>query len=311
MAENVQLAFLLTMLAGLSTGIGSLIAFFVKERSVKILTFVMGFAAGVMLYVSFMEILPEAIDGLTTYFVDGIDELKTLDPASEEAEHLILDAETKGAWVAIAAFFVGMFIVGLIDKLIPSKDNPHELADTHQTTVAEALAEDGDETRVHEMSPKRKKDLMRVGLLTAVALAIHNFPEGIATFVATLENPQLGITIAIAIAIHNIPEGIAVSMPIYHATGNRKKAFMYSFLSGIVEPLGAFLGYAILMPYLNEMIMGLLLAGVAGIMIFISIDQLLPASQEYGEHHLSIYGFVLGMGVMALSLILMMGHHAH
>ncbi len=309
MAENVQLAFLLTILAGLSTGIGSMIAFFVKERSVKILTFVMGFAAGVMLYVSFVEIFPEAINGLTAHYMSGMDELKTLDLASAEAEHFMLHAETMASWMAVAAFFVGMLIVGVIDKLIPTKDNPHELADTHETSVAEALANNGDETRVHEISPKRKKDLMRVGLLTAIALAIHNFPEGVATFVATLENPKLGMTIAVAIAIHNIPEGIAVSMPIYHATGDRKKAFIYSFLSGVVEPVGAFISYLILMPYLNELVMGLLLAGVAGIMVFISIDQLLPASQEYGEHHISIYGFVIGMGVMALSLILMMGHY--
>jgi ZIP family zinc transporter len=268
---DVQLAFLLTILAGLSTGIGSLIAFVVKEKSTRMLTFSMGFAAGVMLYVSFMEILPEAIHALSEY----------------------LGCEEEGTWAGIAAFFGGMLLVGLIDKLIPSKDNPHELIDTH------------------DVPPKKQKDLMRVGILTAVALAIHNFPEGVATFVATLESPQLGMTIAAAIALHNIPEGIAVSMPIYHATGDRKKAFFYSFLSGIVEPLGAFIGYLVLMPYLTPMVMGLLLAGVAGIMVFISIDQLLPASQEYGEHHVSIYGFVIGMAVMALSLAMMAGHHAH
>jgi len=269
--SNLQLAFLLPILAGLSTGIGSLIAFLIKDKSVKILTFVMGFAGGVMIYVSFMEIFPEAIHNISEAVGD---------------EHL-------GAWYALGAFFAGILLTGIIDKFIPSHENPHELQDTQ------------------EVQKKNKKDLMRVGVLTAIALAIHNFPEGVATFVSTLEDPSLGITIAIAIAIHNIPEGIAVSMPIYHATGDRKKAFLYSFLSGVVEPLGAFLGYAILMPYLNPMVMGLLLAGVAGIMIFISVDQLLPAAEEYGQHHLSIYGFVLGMGVMALSLVLMMGEHAH
>lgn len=285
---DVQLAFLLTILAGLSTGIGSLIAFAVKEKSTRMLTFSMGFAAGVMLYVSFMEILPEAVHALGDHF----------------------GCEEEGAWTAIAAFFGGVLVVGLIDKLIPTKDNPHELQDTHLTSISEVVEGDS-ETRLSQMKPKRKKDLMRVGILTAIALAIHNFPEGVATFVATLESPQLGMTIAAAIAIHNIPEGIAVSMPIFHATGDRRKAFFYSFLSGVVEPLGAFLGYLILMPYLNELIMGLLLAGVAGIMVFISIDQLLPASQEYGEHHVSMYGFVLGMAVMALSLLMMAGHHAH
>ena len=152
---------------------------------------------------------------------------------------------------------------------------------------------------------------MRVGVLTAIALAIHNFPEGVATFVAALEDPKLGISIAFAIALHNIPEGIAVSMPIYHATGNRKKAFMYSFLSGIVEPLGAFVGYLFLIPYMGDGTMGLLLSGVAGMMIFISIDQLLPAAEEYGEHKMSMYGVLLGMLIMAVSMNMLHVGHAH
>ncbi len=271
MEENVQMAFMLTILAGLATGIGSTIAFFVKDRSTKILTFAMGFAAGVMLYVSFVEILPEAIIKLT------------------EAYH---EDEKTGTAYGVLAFFVGMLIVAIIDKLIPEAENPHEFS----TGLKEKQGTDG--------VPDPDK-LMRIGVLTALALAIHNFPEGIATFVTALDDPELGMTIAIAIAIHNVPEGIAVSMPIYFATGDRKKAFIYSFLSGVVEPLGAILGYFILMPYLNDTIMGLLLSGVAGIMVFISLDQLLPAAEEYGEHHLSIYGVVLGMMVMAGSLILM------
>jgi len=272
MEENVQMAFMLTILAGLATGIGSTIAFFVKDKSTKILTFAMGFAAGVMLYVSFVEILPEAIVKLT------------------EAYH---DNEKVGTTYGVFAFFVGMLIVAIIDKLIPEAENPHEFSTNLQ------------EKNIKEGTPDPKK-LMRIGVLTALALAIHNFPEGIATFVTALDDPELGMTIAIAIAIHNIPEGIAVSMPIYFATGDRKKAFAYSFLSGVVEPLGAIMGYFILMPYLNDTLMGLLLSGVAGIMGFISLDQLLPAAEEYGEHHLSIYGVVLGMIVMAGSLILML-----
>jgi ZIP family zinc transporter len=272
MEDNVQMAFMLTILAGLATGIGSTIAFFVKDKSTKVLTFAMGFAAGVMLYVSFVEILPEAIAKLT-----------------EAYNH----DEQIGTTYGVIAFFVGMLIVAIIDKLIPEAENPHEFS----TGLKEKAGEDG--------VPNPNK-LMRIGVLTALALAIHNFPEGIATFVTALDDPELGMTIAIAIGIHNVPEGIAVSMPIYFATGDRKKAFMYSFLSGVVEPLGAILGYFILMPYLNDTIMGLLLSGVAGIMVFISLDQLLPAAEEYGEHHLSIYGVVLGMIVMAGSLILMM-----
>jgi zinc transporter, ZIP family len=231
----------------------------------------------VMLYVSFMEIFPEAIHKLTEAY--GGD-------------------ERIGTTYGVLAFFVGMFIVGIIDKLIPSAENPHEFANTQFKKQKEKGDVEG------ELQNPEK--LMRIGVLTALALAIHNFPEGIATFVAALDDPNLGMTIAMAIAIHNIPEGIAVSMPIYFATGDRKKAFLYSFLSGVVEPVGAILGYFILMPYLNSTVMGLLLSGVAGVMVFISLDQLLPAAEEYGEHHLSIYGVVLGMGVMALSLIMMM-----
>lgn len=271
MEENVTTAFALTIMAGLATGIGSAIAFFVKDKSTRVLTFAMGFAAGVMLYVSFVEILPEAVKELT---------------------HANGDNEKIGTCYGVLAFFIGMLVVALIDKLIPSAENPHEFKHT-----------------LDEPDPNAPKDpakLMRIGLLTALALAVHNFPEGIATFVAALEDPTLGATIAMAIAIHNIPEGIAVSMPIYFATGDKGLAFKYSFLSGIVEPVGAIVGYFILMPYLNEALMGSLLAGVAGVMVFISLDQLLPAAEEYGEHHLSIYGVVLGMLVMAFSLIMMM-----
>lgn len=270
MEQNVQIAFLLTIMAGLATGIGSTIAFFVRGTSTRLLTFAMGFAAGVMLYVSFVEILPEAIHKLTTSHAGD---------------------EHKGTTYGVVAFFVGMFVVSIIDRLIPHNENPHEF------TLEEAT-----DTTVTQGNDK----LMRIGVLTALALALHNFPEGIATFVTTLDDPDLGFTIACAIAIHNIPEGIAVSMPIYFATGDRKKAFTYSFLSGVVEPLGAIVGYFLLMPYLTPTLMGLLLAGVAGIMVFISLDQLLPAAEEYGEHHLSIYGVVLGMMVMAGSLILML-----
>ena len=147
---------------------------------------------------------------------------------------------------------------------------------------------------------------MRMGLFTALAIAIHNFPEGLATFTAALTDPSIGIAIAVAIAIHNIPEGIAVSVPIYYATGSKKKAFIYSFISGLSEPVGALIGYLILMPFLNELIFGILFGAVAGIMVFISLDELLPAAREYGEHHLSIYGLIGGMAIMAVSLLLLL-----
>ncbi len=270
MDDNVQIAFLLTILAGLSTGIGSAIAFVIKEKSVKFLTFAMGLAAGVMLYLSFMEMLPHATVSI-----------------SKNLAH-----SHNGAWITIIAFFSGMMLVAAIDRLMPGIHNPHEVEET----------EEG----------KKNKKLMRVGVMTAIALAIHNFPEGIATFISALEDPHLGITIAIAIALHNIPEGIAVSMPIYHATGDRKKAFMYSFVSGLVEPAGAILCYFLFMSFLSPLIMGILLASVAGIMVFISLDQLLPAAGKYGEHQMSTYGVVTGMLLMSVSLALLVGHsHVH
>ncbi|WCL81564.1 zinc transporter ZupT [Saprospira sp. CCB-QB6] len=272
MHEHFWAAFGLTVLAGLSTGIGSAIAFLVKGRNFNFLTVSMGFAAGVMLYVSFMEIFPHAL----TY----------------------LDKSHSRHW-GVAAFFVGMLLVALIDKLIPHEENPHELM------TEEELAEQ-EPGQLERQNAKNGK-LMRVGLLTALALALHNFPEGMATFVAALEDPGLGLTIGFAIALHNIPEGIAVSMPVYYATGSKSKAFWYSFLSGVVEPIGAILIFALFGNSLDQTLMSILLAGVAGIMVFISLDQLLPSARDYGEHHLSIYGMLAGMAVMAISL-LMLGH---
>ncbi len=265
LSENVLFALCLTLFAGLSTGIGSTIAFFSKRTNTRFLSLALGFSAGVMIYVSFMDIIPQA--QLT---VNSVIEFK------------------QSWWIVVASFFGGVFLIGIIDKLIPSPENPHELKDVEDMYSTQ----------------EKEKSLMRMGLFTALAIAIHNFPEGLATFTAALSDPSLGIPIAIAIAIHNIPEGIAVSVPVYFATGDRKKAFVYSFLSGLAEPAGALIGYLILMPFLNELVFGILFAGVAGIMVFISLDELLPAAQKYGWHHLSIYGLVLGMMVMALSLLM-------
>ena len=189
-----------------------------------------------------------------------------------------------GSWATVAAFFGGMLVIAVIDKLIPEEENPHEVNSM-------------------EGDPKAGQ-LMRMGVFTALAIAIHNFPEGLATFVSALQEPGLAIPIVVAIAIHNIPEGIAVSVPIYQATGSRSKAFRYSFLSGLAEPLGALLGWLVLRPIMNDTVFGVLFAGVAGIMVFISFDELLPAAREYGEHHLSLYGLISGMAVMAVSLLL-------
>lgn len=266
MNEQVLIAFGLTVFAGLSTGIGSIMALFIKERNYKFLTVAMGFSAGVMVYVSFVELFSEANHSLATAY-----------------------GETLGAWITVAAFFGGIGLIMIIDKLVPSIENPHEFPHEDEDTG--------------EVTFKDQR-LLRVGIFTAVALAIHNFPEGIATFASGLRDMSLAIPIAVAVAIHNIPEGIAVSMPVYYATGSKKKAFWYSFLSGVAEPVGAFLGFLLLQSFFNDLTFGILFAGVAGIMVFISLDQLLPAAEEYGEHHLAIYGLIAGMGVMAFSLLL-------
>jgi len=267
-SEGLLFAFGLTLFAGLSTGIGSVLAFFTKTTNTKFLSIALGFSAGVMIYVSMIEIFFKAKDEL-----------------------IIEMGERMGSWVTVLSFFGGIIFIALIDKLIPSVENPHEIR----------MVEEMDEKA---KSVYKNKKLMKMGTFTALAIAIHNFPEGLATFTAALTNPSLGIAIAVAIAIHNIPEGIAVSVPIYFATGDKKKAFWYSFLSGLAEPVGALIGYLILMPFLTPTIFGILFAAVAGIMVFISIDELLPAAREYGEHHLSIYGLVGGMALMAVSLLL-------
>ena len=266
---DVLIAFGLTLFAGLATGVGSCLAFFAKRTNTKMLSGALGFSAGVMIYVSFVEIFPKAKESL-------VGEL----------------GEAVGYWATAAAFFAGIIFIAVIDKLVPDFENPHEV---HR-------AEEMDE---QELAVNFKK-LYRMGLCTALAIAIHNFPEGLATFISALKDTKLGVAIAIAIAIHNIPEGIAVSIPVYYSTGSRKKAFYYSFLSGLAEPVGAIVGYLILMPFLSETVFGLLFAFVAGIMIFISLDELLPAAREYGAHHLAAYGLVAGMGVMALSLLLLL-----
>jgi ZIP family zinc transporter len=255
-------AFLMALLAGLSTGIGSLIAFFTRKTNKSLLSFALGFSAGVMIFISMIELYPEAKRSL-----------------------MLSMSEKNASWVTAGAFFCGMLLIGIIDKLIPSAENPHE---------------------IHSENTGPSKELLRVGILTALAIAVHNFPEGLAAFVSALRERPVGISIAAAVAIHNIPEGIAVSILIYYATGSRKKAFVYSALSGLSEPVGALVGYVILRNIITDVMFGVVFAAVAGIMVFISLDELLPASREYGEHHLSIYGLVAGMAVMAASLVLFM-----
>lgn len=263
--QDLILPFGLTLFAGLSTGVGSAIAFFAKTTNTKFLSVSLGFSAGVMIYVSLVEIFQKARTEIASVYEDPL-----------------------AYWITIAGFFGGIIFIAIIDKLVPSYENPHELR----------KIEDVDKQTFD------KKKLMRMGLFSALAIGIHNFPEGLATFTAAIHDPAYGIAIAVAIAIHNIPEGIAVSVPVYYATGDKKKAFKLSFLSGLAEPVGAIVGYLVLLPFMSPAVFGVLFAAVAGIMVFISLDELLPAAREYGQAHLAIYGLIVGMMVMAASLIL-------
>jgi len=274
--SSVIFAFLLTLFAGLSTGIGSLIALLSKKTNTRFLAVSLGFSAGVMIYVSMIEIFVKAKDSLTVAL-----------------------GSVGGSWVTVAGFFAGMFLIAIIDKIIPSEENPHEIK-----SVECFINEKGERICQEVKKTDSKKKLLRTGLFTALAIGIHNFPEGLATFISGMQETSIAIPIAVAIAIHNIPEGVAVSVPVFYSTGSKKKAFLYSFLSGLSEPIGAIVGYTILLPFINDLTFGIIFAMVAGIMVFISLDELLPSAQEYGEHHLSIYGLIAGMIVMAVSLLL-------
>jgi len=282
--SNVWFALGLTVFAGMATAIGSAIAFMAQRTNYRFLSVATGFSAGVMLYVSFVEIFFKGVNALTPRFGDYW-----------------------GHWVNAASFFGGMLLIGLIDNLIPAGENPHE---PHTEAEPRPLHErDGGAAAT---GGAHHAKLMRMGLFTALAIGIHNFPEGLATFLAALHDPGLGVAIAVAIALHNIPEGVSVSVPIFYATGDRRKAFVYSVLSGLAEPVGAGIAYLLILLFVGgdggavpPEVMGVLFGGVAGIMVYISVDELLPTSRAYGKGHDSLLGLVAGMVVMALSLLLM------
>jgi ZIP family zinc transporter len=298
--NDVWFALGLTLFAGMATGIGSIIAFTAKRTNYRFLSVSTGFSAGVMLYVSFVEIFHKGAYALVESYGD---------PA--------------GHWINAGSFFAGILLIALIDNLIPAAENPHEthaeeeIAPLHDpsfavpsdTRIRKSAHEP--EAGSHDHAARHGK-LLRMGLFTALAIAIHNFPEGLATFLAALREPGLGVAIAIAVALHNIPEGISVSVPIFYATGNRARAFTLSFLSGLAEPVGAGIAYLVLRFSLGGAsgvipaeIMGILFGVVAGIMVYISLDELLPTSRAYGKGHDSLLGLVVGMVVMSMSLLLM------
>ena len=271
MDNALILAFLITLGAGLATGIGSTLAFFTKTTNKSFFAVAMGFSAGVMVYLSFVEILPKS----TAYISE------TNSPVEASA-------------IAAMAMVSGMIVMAIIDALVPSGSNPHE------NTEIELLGTPEERSQARE-----KKILLRTGLFVALAIAIHNFPEGLATFLLVLDDPEIGIGLAIAVAMHNIPEGIAVSVPVYYATKSRVKAFRLSFLSGLAEPAGAVIGYLLLAQFLDHFVLGILFAMVAGVMVFLAIDTLLPTARNSARGHLSVYGFIAGVAVMAASLVLL------
>ena len=270
MESALLLAFLVTLGAGLATGIGSAIAFFTNHTNKAFFAVSMGFSAGVMIYLSFVEILPKATNYIST-------------------ETGLVSASA----LAAAALVAGMILMAIIDAVVPSGANPHE-----NTEVELLEGESANEV-------VESKKLLRMGLFVALAIAIHNFPEGLATFLLVLDDPQIGIAMAIAVAMHNIPEGIAVSVPVYYATKSRVKAFRLSFLSGLAEPAGAVIGYVLLAQFLNDFVLGILFAMVAGVMVFLAIDTLLPTARGSSRGHLTVYGVIAGIAVIATSLVLL------
>ncbi len=269
MNSNLILSICLATLAGLSTGIGGLLVVLFKRTNTKLLSIMLGFSAGIMIYISFVELYQESQTNLCGIhgFVGG----------------KILTA---------LSFFFGITLMALINEFIPEPDHPHRARKIESINNPEFSGNN-----------RNTGKLLRTGIFTAIAVTLHNFPEGIASYVSTMKSSALGLSIALAIAIHNIPEGIAVSIPVYYATGNRKKAFFASFISGLSEPLGAIIAMAVLGPLITDTMFGIIFGVVAGIMVYISLDELLPTSREYGEHNLSILGLMLGMAVMAISVI--------
>lgn len=269
MDSALLLAFAVTLLAGLATGIGSTIAFFAKTTNKGFFAVSMGFSAGVMIYLSFVEILPKSTAYLSEYF-----------------------SSVEAAAYAAASLVAGLVLMAVIDALVPSGANPHE------NTQVELLGSGPELDR-------QSQALLRMGVFVALAIAIHNFPEGLATFLLVLDDPEIGIALAVAVAMHNIPEGIAVSVPVYYATKSKLKAFRLSFLSGLAEPAGAVIGYLLLAQFLNHLVLGVIFAMVAGVMIFLAIDTLLPTARNSARGHLTVYGVIAGIAVMATSLVLL------
>lgn len=258
--QSLLIALMLTVVAGMGTGLGALMSLLPQARDSRFLAGALGFSAGVMLYVSFLDLLPQAFGELSGVF------------DTDEAR-----------FYSVLAFFGGIGLIALIDFLVPESENPHEYGHSDCGVI-----------------PRTK----RAGIMLALAISIHNFPEGMATFISVLDDASLAAPIVLAITLHNIPEGIAVSVPLYNATGNRRKAVIWGILSGLAEPLGAVAGMLFLLPLWSATLNALLLSAVAGVMVYISLDELLPGAESYGHHHISITCVIFGMAVMATSILM-------
>ena len=275
MPNNVSFALLLALLAGLATGIGSIIAYFIRKPKDWQLSLILGFSAGVMVYISFAELLHGAIDKV-------------------------------GFVTANLGFFVGIAFIAIVDILVPHEYKQERVENSRSSSGGQNKTGQGSDVQpTASLTVEQRSNLRRAGILIALGIAIHNFPEGLAVFSSAVTGDQsFGILVAIAIALHNIPEGISVSVPISEATGNRRRAFVYSFLAGLAEPVGAIIGYAILFPFLTPTLVYSLLAFSAGIMVYISLDEILPTAQLYGKQHFVILGVLAGMLIMAISIFL-------
>ncbi|MDE5692646.1 MAG: zinc transporter ZupT [Duncaniella sp.] len=260
--HSLIVALMLTLVAGMGTGIGALLSLLPQARETRFLAGALGFSAGVMLYVSFLDLMPQALADL-----------------GEIYESRVADV------YCVLAFFGGIALIALIDFLVPEEDNPHEYNHVE-----------------HPVAPASRSG--RTGIMLALVIGIHNFPEGMATFISALDGVTVAIPIVVAITLHNIPEGIAVSVPVYNATGSRRKALVWSIISGLAEPLGAVVGMFFLLPLWTPVMNAVLLAGVAGVMVYISLDELLPGAESYGHHHITVTFLILGMALMATSMLM-------
>lgn len=253
--NNVVLALLVTIFAGSATLFGGIIACMFDGKNKKFLSIALSFSAGIMIYVSFVEIMNKGYELFST------------------------STNIKPEMLVFAFFMLGIIFMIIIDFLLP---------DIGATNLVS----------------KDKSNMMRVGLISLLVITLHNLPEGIITFFSTVEDPAVGMTIALAIFIHNVPEGIAIAAPIYHATNSKTKAILYSLVAGLAEPLGAVIAYLIFGTFISGFVLGALFSLVAGVMVYIAFDELLPASRSHGNHHYSMIGLFSGIFVMGLSLIL-------